>query len=58
MTHPIRSECRDDDMAGHAAQLEAWEDDGGATGADPRTRDVPSEGRSAADARLFNTPRS
>ena len=44
MTHPIRRESRDDNMAGHAAQLEAWEDDGGATGADACTRDVPSEG--------------
>src|SRR5688500_7679590 len=33
MTHPIRRESRDDDMVGHVAHLEAWEDDGGATGA-------------------------
>jgi hypothetical protein len=58
MTHPIRRESRDDNMVGHAAQLEAWEDDGGATGADACTRDVPSEGQSAADARLVDTPRT
>jgi len=58
MTHPIRRESRDDDMVGHVAHLEAWEDDGGATGADACTRDVPSEGQSAAGARLANAPRT
>lgn len=51
MAHPMRRESRDDDMVGHITHLEAWEDDGGATGADACTRDVPSEGQSAADVR-------
>ena len=58
MTHPLRRESRDDDMVGHVAHLEAWEDEGGATGADACTRDVPSERQSPAEARLVNTPRS
>ena len=58
MAHPMRRESRDDDMVGHITHLEAWEDDGGATGADACTRDVPSEGQSAADSRLVNRPRT
>ncbi len=56
MTHPMRRESGDDDLVGHVAYLEAWEDDGGATGADACTRDGPSERQSAADTRLVNTP--
>jgi hypothetical protein len=55
MTHLIRRESRDDKTVGHAVQLDAWEDDGGATAADAGARDMPSEGRWAADARLFGT---
>jgi hypothetical protein len=58
MTHLIRRESRDDKMVRHAVQLDAWEDDGGATAAEVGARDVPSEGRWAADARLFATPRT